>query len=146
MQRTLDLLRQQHDEIKAAVRNLVALFDRPYEQAAPELTRVRTAIAQSLSRHLRAEDELLLAPLRERRLIATIPGCEAIMTETRELRLAYSEHIGTWTSRAIAERWAEYAVASRKLNQRLIDLCTVKMTTLYPVVLQYIRTTQVIAA
>lgn len=138
MQATITLLRGQHDEIARAIGDLVALFDKSYAEAAPLLGAVRTRIAQVITKHLKTEDDLLLTPLREKRLMASIPGCEAIVIETRELRLTYSRHIGIWTARAIEERWSEYVVATRQLNQRLTALCDMKMQSFYPVVLRSI--------
>ncbi|WP_428969592.1 hypothetical protein ACQR50_01890 [Sphingomonas sp. Xoc002] len=138
MQVTINLLRAQHEDIAHAVGDLMRLFDMRYAAAAPMLGPARTRIAQVITKHLKTEDELLLTPLRERRLMASIPGCEAIVVETRELRLTYSKHIGTWTARAIEERWNEYVGVTRALNQRLMALCDLKMTSFYPVVLRYI--------
>lgn len=138
LQATINLLRSQHEEIAAAVGDLVALFDMCYADAAPMLGPVRMRIAQIITKHLKTEDELLLTPLRERRLMPSIPGCEAIVIETRELRLTYSRHIGTWTARAIEERWSEYVAVTRQLNERLMALCDQKMKTFYPVVLRRI--------
>jgi hypothetical protein len=138
LQVTINLLRAQHEDIARAINDLVNLFDKSYAEAAPSLAAVRTRIAQVITKHLKTEDELLLTPLRERRLMASIPGCEAIVTETRELRLTYSKHIGTWTARAIEERWGEYVLVTRQLYQRLMVLCDRKMKSFYPVVLRYI--------
>jgi len=138
LQATINLLRSQHEEIAAAVGDLVALFDMRYADAAPILGPARMRIAQIITKHLKTEDELLLTPLREQRLMASIPGCEAIVIETRELRLTYSRHIGTWTARAIEERWSEYVVVTRQLNERLMALCDLKMKDFYPVVLRRI--------
>ncbi|MFV0922774.1 hypothetical protein ACR720_04715 [Sphingomonas parapaucimobilis] len=138
MQATINLLRAQHEDIMRAVGDLMALFELRYAEAAPRVGLARTRIAQAITKHLKTEDELLLTPLRERRLLATIPGCEAIMVETRELRLTYSKHIGTWTARTIEERWNEYVGVTRALNQRLMALCDLKINSLYPIVLRYI--------
>lgn len=138
LQVTINLLRAQHEDIARAISDLVNLFDKSYAEAAPLLGAVRTRIAQVITKHLKTEDELLLTPLRERRLMASIPGCEAIVIETRELRLAYSKHIGNWTARAIEERWTEYVLATRQLYQRLMVLSDRKMKSFYPVVLRYI--------
>ena len=138
MQVTINLLRAQHEDIARAVGDLMALFDLRYVEAAPLLGPARTRIAQVITKHLKSEDELLLTPLRERRLMASIPGCEAIVVETRELRLTYSQHIGTWTARAIEARWTEYVGVTRTLNQRLMALCDLKMKSFYPVVLRHI--------
>lgn len=138
LQVTINLLRAQHEDIARAVRDLVDLFDKSYAEAAPLLGSARTRIAQVITKHLKTEDELLLTPLRERRLMASIPGCEAIVVETRELRLTYSKHIGIWTARAIEEQWNEYVGVTRLLYQRLMALCDRKMKSFYPVVLRYI--------
>lgn len=138
LQATINLLRSQYDDIARAIGDLMALFDMRYADAEPMLGAVRMRIAQIIVKHLKTEDELLLTPLRERRLMASIPGCEAIVTETRELRLAYSRHVGTWTARAIEERWSEYVVVTRQLNERLMALCDQKMKNFYPVVLRRI--------
>lgn len=138
MQVTINLLRAQHEDIARAVGVLMALFELRYAEAAPLLGPARTRIAQVITKHLKSEDELLLTPLRERRLMASIPGCEAVVVETRELRLTYSKHIGIWTARAIEERWNEYVGVTRALNQRLMALCDLKMKSFYPVVLRSI--------
>ncbi|WP_322964586.1 hypothetical protein [Sphingomonas fuzhouensis] len=138
MKATIDLLRAQHDDIARAVDDLLMLFDKSYVEAAPRLGPARTRIAQVITKHLKTEDDVLLTPLRERRLMASIPGCEAIVVETRDLRLAYSEHIGVWTARMIEERWQDYVIVTRQLNRRLMALCDRKMKSFYPVVLRHI--------
>ena len=138
MQVAINLLRAQHEDIARAISDLMTLFDKSYAEAAPLLGPVRTRIAQVITKHLKTEDELLLTPLRERRLMASIPGCEAIVVETRELRLTYSKHIGTWTARAIEREWGEYVAVTRLLYQRLMALCERKMGSFYPVVLRCI--------
>ena len=138
MKVTMELLRGQHDEIAEAVDALLILFDKPYAEVASVVGAARMQIARVVAKHLKTEDEVLLTPLRERRLMASIAGCETIVIETRNLRLAYSEHIGVWTARAIEERWNDYVIVTRQLNRRLVALCDQKMKHFYPVALRHI--------
>ncbi len=72
MQVTINLLRAQHEDIARAVGVLMALFDLRY--ARPRRCWARPAPNRAgLTKHLKSEDELLLTPLRERRLMASIP-------------------------------------------------------------------------
>lgn len=133
---TIDQLRTQQNDIAGAMAELHVLFDKSYAEAAPHLGPVRTRVARAIARHLNTEDEALLTPLRERRLMGELPGCEAIVAETRDLRLAYSTHIRVWTAGAVAERWDDYIDATRQLNARMAVLCQQKMRSFYPAVLR----------
>ncbi len=126
------LLKQQHDEILSAVAELTKLFAGSFEDAVPQLGTARTTLARLIAKHLKTEEEELHAPLRARRLTTQIPAFADIAAETRDLRLAYSAHIGDWHARAVQADWSGYTASARRLHAALERLTRREEEEIYP--------------
>ena len=126
------LLKQQHAEILSAVAELTRLFAGSFEDAAPQLGTARTTLARLIAKHLKTEEDELHAPLRARRLTAQIPAFADIAAETRDLRLAYSAHIGDWHARTIQANWPGYTASARRLHTALERLTKREEDEIYP--------------
>ena len=127
------LLKQQHAEILSAVAELTKLFAGSFEDAVPQLGTARTTLARLIAKHLKTEEEELHAPLRARRLTTTqIPAFADIAAETRDLRLAYSAHIGDWHARTVQADWSEYTASARRLHAALERLTRREEEEIYP--------------
>jgi len=113
------LLKQQHAEILSAVAELKKLFAGSFEEAGPQLGTGRTTLARLIAKHLKTEEEELHAPLRERGLTTQIPAFADIAAETRDLRLAYSAHIGDWHARTVPANWGHRRISFCAYAKRL---------------------------
>lgn len=128
----MEELIEQHRAIRSAAAHLTALFDRPYQDAAPFLNAARSDVGRKIMRCLTFQDEVLMAPLRTRGLMARIASGAAVEARTREIRLLYSAHIVEWTLSAIAKDWPGYTASARHLNALLIELSALKEEHFYP--------------
>ena len=132
MQFKIALLKQQHAEILSAVLELTKLFAGSFEEAAPKLGTARTNLARLITKHLKTEEEELHVPLRARGLTRQIPAFANIAAETRDLRLAYSAHIGDWHARTIQANWPGYTASARRLHTALERLTKREEDEIYP--------------
>lgn len=126
------LLKQQHVGILNASRVLTGLMAGTFADAAPHIGQARTTLARLIAEHLKSEDEILHAPLRDHKLTDQIPGYAAIAAETRDLRLRYSAHIGEWPARAVEADWQTYIVEARRLSQAVTALAAQEEREIYP--------------
>lgn len=126
------LLKQQHAEILSAVAELTKLFAGSFEEAGPQLGTARTTLARLVAKHLKTEGEELHAPLRARGLTTQIPAFADIAAETRDLRLAYSAHIGDWHARTVPANWSGYTASARRLHAALERLTKREEEEIYP--------------
>lgn len=133
VQLKIALLKQQHTEILSAVDELTNLLGGSFEAVAPQLGTARTTLARLIAKHLKTEEEELHAPLRARRLTTQIPAFADIAAETRDLRLAYSAHIGDWHARAVQSNWPGYTASARRLHSALERLTRREEEEVYPI-------------
>lgn len=132
MQLDIPLLKQQHVGILNATKVLTGLMAGTFADAAAHLGQARTTLARLISEHLRTEDEVIHAPLRAHKLTDKVPNYGAIATETRDLRLRYSAHIGDWPVRAVEADWHAYVTEARRLSEDVTALAAREEQEIYP--------------
>lgn len=106
---------EQHKAIIETAEQIVAAAQRIPRATTDELTRIRVKLGGLLVTHLQSEEKLVLAPLRAPGARDALPGITAIITELRDFRRLYSEHVGKWTIPAIEQDLSGYITATTAL-------------------------------
>ena len=127
---TSDLF-EDHRKIAAAADALLALLRRNSDLPLEELGPMRVRLGSLTLAHLRAEEERIIAPLQASGQLDAVPAAAAILTEIRNGRGTYSDHIRKWTPQAIAQDRAGYIEAVTELIRRLKDLIAREESDLY---------------
>lgn len=111
-------LRQQHAELTSIAAEIRQTMRLAPANLAASLSPLRMRLATALRTHLADEQALLLdhlkGPLRDR-----VPMLDTVTRRATALRLAYSNHVATWTGRAVEADPLGYAAASDRLLAEL---------------------------
>lgn len=112
-------LRTEHREIIEAAETLLTLVSGTPRPSIDEVSQLRARIGTLALNHLFTEETLLIGPLLTSGRIDELPGGREALTENRELRAIYSNHIRDWTPQTIVKDWAGYTKALAELIDQL---------------------------
>jgi hypothetical protein len=111
---TAELL-DQHKAIIEAAEQILAIVQRVPRATTDQLARARVKLGSLMVAHLQSDEKLILAPLRAPGATDALPGAAPIIVALREFRRLYSEHISTWSIRAIEQDPDGYIAATTAL-------------------------------
>lgn len=126
------LLKQEHQAIRAAIRDLVGLVDRPCEESLPHIANARLKLARAVSANMASETAEIHEPLQRHRMTSRIPAYAGIADRTRELRLIFSAHISKWSTGAIRDDWPGYGRSLKSITAELVDILAREERDLFP--------------
>lgn len=101
-----------HRAITAAADEILAALRHVPRRRMDEIVQMRARLAGLTAAHLRAEEDMLIQPLKAQRLIDQIPAAGGVIAGIREGRSIYSDHIRKWTPHAMEANWTGYVRAT----------------------------------
>jgi hypothetical protein len=128
---------EQHRHIRAAAEALADRLNRQPRVAPDELNRLRVRLGGLIMQHKADEEAQIYGPLLRDRWIDELPQLEHAMQRVRVLKSGYSEAVGFWTPKAIADDWTGYCAAVRGRVRWLDELIALEEEEIYRPVLAY---------
>jgi len=126
---TIDVLLNQHDELRALSSRLDALVRQPVPDPK-SLSPIRHAMSSLMRKHLTLEDELVYSPLRAHaETSAEMRRSDADLAPRRQ---AYSSHVVAWTPERITSDWSGYRRGVTVLTEGLTSRIDYETDILYP--------------
>ncbi|USI72590.1 hypothetical protein [Sphingomonas morindae] len=120
-----------HQAIRAAMAELAAALDR----ASPDfglLAPARLRLSRASAERSRFLEKLALPRLRAEGDPAIAPQLDRLTEDFARRRLASSDHVATWTTRAIEADWPGYRAASQRIRAMMEERIQLEARILYP--------------
>ena len=120
----------EHVQIRAVIDRITAIIKEPAPSDWGELAPLRLALSRSIKSHLENEDRFMgKAMWSHAGVPSDLLGKWAL--DRQAIRVAYSEHLRTWSLPAIGKHWDAYRKAFRELVKNAEALMRLEEAEIY---------------
>jgi len=125
---------EEHQAIVEAAEEFVAALKQEPRIPLDRLSRLRVKLGTLMRQHRATEEEFIFGPLTREGGLGKLPHLEPFVQELMREKVRYTDHVRTWTPRAIEDDWAGYTRACEGLLEGLKHIVRDDQASIYQVV------------